>query len=217
MSSSRKKIGRNKRRAVTVVLLVILFFCVIGWFWVNSIAKSKLESQLVAAGLQSPRIGSVHVGLGGVVANDIQVESMDGIELSIRRLTVRQSIFELARGVTPMDAIVLNGSKLSLDSRAIKGDDSFSLSDIDFSGVTLPAEKIELDDFELSLLLTTGYLLKPTASSTFQVAPRSSMDRCRLVATSRKHLVTWVSNLKGLNFISLTNSGKSGPESALQF
>jgi hypothetical protein len=81
---------------------------------------------------------------------------MDGIELSIRRLTVRQSIFELARGVTPMDAIVLNGSKLSLDSRAIKGDDSFSLSDIDFSGVTLPAEKIELDDFELSLFDEDG-------------------------------------------------------------
>lgn len=139
-----------------LILLVFLVVCFIGWLWLNSIVKSKLESQLVAAGIESPKIESVHVGLGGIVAGNIQFEPADGVQVQLKKLTVDQSIFELARGASPMDKIILVGGELLLDSSKMIGDSSFSLEDLDLNLVSLPASRIEVNDFLVRLFDEDG-------------------------------------------------------------
>ena len=129
MSDQPKK-PKRKRRILFVILVLLLCFGVVGWLVANSVARSKIENQLIAAGVKSPQIGSVRVGFGGVTASDIQIDAADGVKVDIQQLSVQQSIFQLARGVTPMDAIVVSGGEVSLDSRAMTGDSSFSLKDL---------------------------------------------------------------------------------------
>ena len=155
MSDQPKK-PKRKRRILFVILVLLLCFGVVGWLVANSVARSKIENQLIAAGVKSPQIGSVRVGFGGVTASDIQIDAADGVKVDIQQLSVQQSIFQLARGVTPMDAIVVSGGEVSLDSRAMTGDSSFSLKDLDLEKISLPAQKIELDDFHVAIFDEDG-------------------------------------------------------------
>ena len=72
---------------MVVLLGILLLLCVVGWFWLNSFVKSKVESQLADAGFQDSKVGSVQVGFGGVTANSIQVET-EGVTASIGQLIV---------------------------------------------------------------------------------------------------------------------------------
>ncbi|QEG23129.1 translocation/assembly module TamB domain-containing protein [Mariniblastus fucicola] len=154
----KPKKRKLKRKILLVLLLVFVVLAAIGWSQVNSIAKSKLESQLIDAGFDSPKVGSVRVTLGGITANDVQLHVDDGVDLSFRQLAVNQSIFELARGVTPMDSVVLSGSEISLNSRDLKNDSSFSLADIDLQKIDLPASTIRLEDFQVRYFDDDGEL-----------------------------------------------------------
>ncbi len=145
MTTQTKK-PRLIRRLMLIILLVLLVAGVVGWFSVNSIAKSKIESQLVEAGFESSKVGSVRVGFGGLTVDDIVIEAQNGIELRLRELSVEQSIFALASGQTPMDAIVVSGAEISIDSQKLTGETSFSLADINLQQITLPANRIELKD-----------------------------------------------------------------------
>jgi hypothetical protein len=146
-TESTKPRRKRKRRIGLIILFVFLVICFFGWISLNSIVKSKIASQLVAAGIDSPKVGSVRIGLDGIVAREIQFEAAEGVQVQLSKLTVKQSIFELASGDTPMDGIILDGGELLIDSSKVKSGSSFSLSDLELDEVSLPADRIAVNNF----------------------------------------------------------------------
>lgn len=140
---------------MVVLLGILLLLCVVGWFWLNSFVKSKVESQLADAGFQDSKVGSVQVGFGGVTANSIQVET-EGVTASIGQLIVDQSIFELARGKAPIDKVTVSDVDIAVDFRALDGDSDFSLADLDLVNIDLPLNEFKASNFRFKLFDEDG-------------------------------------------------------------
>ena len=141
---------RKRRRIFLLLIAGIFALCIVGWFWLNATVKSKLKEQLVAAGIDSPQVGSVQTGLGGFTARNIQFES-GGASVSFDSLNVHQSILDLARGVEPMDAVSLQGGIISIDSNQLDDDSGFSLEDLDLESLQIPANLVSAEDLRLEI------------------------------------------------------------------
>ena len=140
---------------MVVILGILLLLCVVGWFWLNSFVRSKVEGQLAGAGFADSQVGSVQVGLNGVTAKDIQLNN-DGLRIDLDELVVSQSIFELAKGDTPIDSVEIVGGELEVDSRILKGDSDFSLADLDLMSLDVPVQAVTVRDVQLRLFDDDG-------------------------------------------------------------
>ena len=141
---------KSRRKLLWITLCILLLLCVAGWFWLNATVKSTIESQLIAAGIEAPKVGHVSTGFGGFTAKNIQFE-INGTSVSLNELEVQQSILDLARGVEPMDAIRFQGGNVSIDAQRLDGDSSFSFADLDLAKVQLPTRQISADNLTLRL------------------------------------------------------------------
>ena len=97
-------------------------------------ATNDIATQLNALDLGRHELGSVSVGIDGVVANQIQFfRNNDPAEqswLTVDRLIVEHPIVELAQGVSRYNAIELAGVKANVDALSFDSgaDTAFDLS-----------------------------------------------------------------------------------------
>lgn len=144
MSSQPK--NRNRKRRLFVFAGILLLLCVVGWFWLNSFVRSKVESKLVDAGFSDPQVGSVQIGLGGITVQNIEIDR-EGVVVNIDSLVVNQSIFELAGGEKPIESVQVVGGELAIDSRSIKGGSDFSFADLELESIDVPVKEIVATGF----------------------------------------------------------------------
>ena len=116
-------------------------------------ATNDIATQLNALDLGRHELGSVSVGINGVVANEIQffrdTDPADQPWLTVDRLKVEHPIVELTRGASRYNAIELTGVKASVDAVSFDFDADAAF---DFSQLELPAKQIRLTDAEVSLV-----------------------------------------------------------------
>ena len=146
---------RKRRWPKWIFALLVLLFLVMTVVYViaKRTATNDIATQLNALDLGRHELGSVSVGIDGVVANQIQFfrnnDPADQPWLTVDRLIVEHPIVELAQGVSRYNAIELAGVKANVDALSF---DSGADTAFDFSQLELPAKQIRLTDAQVSLV-----------------------------------------------------------------
>jgi len=130
---------KRKRRWpiwVFVILALLVAIVFVAYTYAKRTAAHDVAQQLNALELGPHEIGSISVGLNGVLAEDIQFyrdgESAEQPWLTVDRLTVEHPIVELAQGTSGYNAIELAGVTATVESASLfesDSDTSFDLSE----------------------------------------------------------------------------------------
>ena len=146
---------RKRRWPKWIFALLVLLVVVVAVVYVlaKRTATNDIATQLNALDLGRHELGSVSVGIDGVVANEIQFfrdnDPADQPWLTVDHLKVEHPIVELAQGVSRYNAIELAGVKANIDAVSFDFDADTAF---DFSQLELPAKQIRLTDAQVSLV-----------------------------------------------------------------
>ena len=155
MSAQPKKRKRRWPIWVFAILLLLAVLVVAGYWFAKRTAASDIAKQLDALEVGPHEIGSVSVGLNGVVANDIEFfkegESKEQPWLTVDRLTVEHPILELAQGASSYNAIELAGVKATLESASLFESDPDG-AELNLSELELPAKQLRLKDAQVVIV-----------------------------------------------------------------
>ena len=155
MSDQPKKQKRRWPIWVFAILLLVVLIGVGGYWFAKRTAASDISAQLDALEIGPHEIGSVSVGLNGVVANDIEFfkegETDKPAWLTVDRLNVEHPLLELAQGTSSYNAIELAGVKATLEAASLFAESDTEAS-LDLSGLELPAKQLRLKDAQVVIV-----------------------------------------------------------------
>ena len=147
---------RKRRWPKWIFALLVLLVVIVAVIYViaKRTATNDIATQLDALDLGRHELGSVSVGIDGVVASEIQFfrdnDPANQPWLTVDRLKVEHPIIELAQGASRYNAIELAGVKANIDATLF---DSNTDAAFDFSQLELPAKQICLNDARVSFVV----------------------------------------------------------------
>ena len=152
MSDQSKKRKRRWPIWIFAILLLVVLLGIGGYWFAQNKAAGDVAKQLDALDVGPHEIGSVSLGLNGVVANDIEFfregETGQPAWLTVDRLTVEHPLLELAQGTSSYNAIELAGVKATIESASLF-ESSDEETSFDLSELELPAKQLRLKDAQV--------------------------------------------------------------------
>ncbi len=150
MNPPRKKF-LNRRIWLIAIALFLLVGAIAGWMAVKARVRGDIEAQLKQLDLGRAEIGDVAVSTSGVSARGVRFfrDDDDSPWLSVDRLGIDHSLYELAGGATYYDQIQLQGVNLTIDAEEFQSADIDA--EFDLSKLQIPAESVEISDTKITI------------------------------------------------------------------
>ncbi len=140
-SNSAAKTKRRWRRMLLLALFVVIVSSG-GWFYLKQTVATRLQTQLASLGMGRPEIGSLAIGLNGIVATDLQFfqpETPDESWLSLDELVIDHPLVGLATGDQVFNKLEIVEPRVVIDLDQPRENSKF-----EFSNVEIPARVVEL-------------------------------------------------------------------------